>query len=224
MIIICGIIGFTSPHVTSKDLKVIKQVMIESRIRGKHASGIAWFDGQKLQSYVKPIAIDELLKKFDLNQVVHDGQVSMIAHARYSTSDIRYNQPIVGNSMAIVHNGVITQTDPKTWTKQFGYTCKTQNDSELILRAVENGDNPLVKFSDSSIAALVLDNTGQLCYMRNAQRPLWMGNVGKGIVYASTYDILQRSGVTGIGKIIASDYKDLQRRNYQQWETHKQQA
>ena len=69
MIIICGIIGFTSPHVTSKDLKVIKQVMIASRIRGKHASGIAWFDGQKLQSHIKPIAIDELLKNLTLTKL-----------------------------------------------------------------------------------------------------------------------------------------------------------
>ena len=146
----------------------------------------------------------------------------MIAHARYSTSNIQYNQPIVGKSLAVVHNGVITQSDPQMWESQYGYKCETQNDSELILRAVENGDNPLNKFPTSSIAALTLDGRGHLTYMRNSQRPLWMGKIGEGIVYASTYDILHRAGVAEISPVVSSEHKDLQRRNYLQWQTHKQ--
>ena len=196
--------------------------MIESRIRGKHASGVAWYDGKGIQSLVQPIAIYELVTKIDWNKLVINGKVTMIAHARYSTSNIKYNQPIIGESMAVVHNGVITQSDPQTWESQYGYKCESQNDSELILRAVEKNDNPLTKFPTSSIAAIILDDRGQLSYMRNSQRPLWMGKIGEGRVYASTYDILHRAGVVMISPIIASDYKDLQRRNYLQWQTHKQ--
>ena len=57
----CGIIGYSSEDVTSNDLGILKKVMIESRIRGKHASGAAWFDGNKICSLVKPIPIDKLV-------------------------------------------------------------------------------------------------------------------------------------------------------------------
>lgn len=224
MITICGVIGFSSPQVTSKDLEILMRVMIESRIRGKHASGIAWFDGSSIQSYIKPISIDKLVEQFNFDKLMYEGsKVSMIAHARYSTSDIRYNQPIVGKSIAVAHNGVVTQTDPKTWKTQFGYSCTTKNDSELLLRAVEHGDNLIKKFPDSSIAAVFLNNQGKITTVRNAQRPLWSGKIGKGLVYASTYDILNRAGVRDITQCPMSDTRDdLQRRNFKQWiPTHK---
>lgn len=219
MIIICGIIGFSSPQVTSSDLETLKRVMKESRIRGRHASGIAWFNGNSIQSYVKPISIEELVEQVDFDSLVyHETKISMIAHARYSTSDIRYNQPIVGKTLAVAHNGVITQSDPSTWKSQFGYSCTTKNDSELLLRAAEKGDNLVKKFPDSSIAAVFLDNLGQVMTLRNAQRPLWSGKIGNGTVYASTYDILNRAGVLDITQCPMSDTKcDLQRRNFQQW-------
>lgn len=214
----CGIIGFSSNNVTEKDIEVLKKVMIESRIRGKHASGIAWYNGKTILSVVVPMPIDTLVSEFDFNVLVRNKRVAMIAHARYSTSDIRFNQPIVGEHFAVAHNGVITQSDPKTWGKTYGYKCNTQNDSELLLRALENNDNPLDVFEDSSIAAVVLNDKGELIYMRNGARPLWMGKIGEGNVYASTYDILKRAGVKGISKISPSDYKELQRRNITQWE------
>lgn len=217
MIVICGVIGFVSNHVTPEDLQVVKQVMIESRIRGKHASGVAWFDGKRIRSYVKPIAIDALLNEFNLEGVIHSGQVAMIAHARYSTSNIKYNQPIVGKTAAIAHNGVITQASPDTWEQTYGYKCKTKNDSELLLKAYENYDDPLKAFPSSSIAAVVLTQTGKLGVLRNSQRPLWTGTVGEGTIYASTYDILNRAGVKNIHLVESSDHKDLQRRNITQW-------
>lgn len=218
----CGVIGFISQNATIGDLEILKKVMIESRIRGKHASGIAWYDGKSIKSFVKPIAIDELVNEFDFNKLIINKKVAMIAHARYSTSDIRYNQPIVGESMAIVHNGVITQSHPKNWEKQFGYKCKTCNDSELLLRAMENKDEPLKKFNTSSIAALVLKNNGELICMRNSQRPLWMGILGEGTIYASTYDILHRAGIHDIKPVPNfSKNTDLQRRNFKQWGLHK---
>ena len=209
----CGIIGYRNTQTTKDDLSVLSRVLIESRIRGKHASGIAWFDGKSIKSYVKPIPIDELLTKFNLSKTVYDGNISLIAHSRYSTSDIRYNQPIVGNHLAIAMNGVITQSSPDTWEETYGYKCKTKNDSELLLRALENDDNVFEVFDSSSIAMVALDDTGNLMYTRNGIRPLWMGKIGNGTVYASTYDILNRAGVQGITKINPSDYRELQRRD-----------
>ena len=53
----CGIIGYVNHGVTKEDMQVLKQVFLESRIRGKHASGLAWFDGHKIQSYVSSFSL-----------------------------------------------------------------------------------------------------------------------------------------------------------------------
>ena len=211
----CGIIGYYNKLTTKDDLETLKKVMIESRIRGKHASGIAWYNGDSIQSFVKPKPIDELVKKFNFSKLIYeDSAVSMIAHARYSTSDIRYNQPLIGDTLAIAHNGVITQSAPDTWEGLYGYKCKTKNDSELLLRALEHEDDVFEKFPDSSIATVVLYSTGVVQGYRNKYRPLWSGMIGHGIVWASTYDILDRAGVKNICKVSAVNPKqDLQRRS-----------
>ena len=211
----CGIIGYYNKVTTKEDLETLRKVMLESRIRGKHASGIAWYNGNSIQSFVKPKPIDELIRKFNLSKLIYDNSaVSMIAHARYSTSDIKYNQPVIGDTLAVAHNGVITQSSPNTWEKMYGYRCKTKNDSELLLRALENQEDIFQKFPDSSIAAVVLDSTGVIRGYRNKYRPLWSGMIGQGIVWASTYDILDRAGVKNICKVPPVNPKqDLQKRS-----------
>jgi glutamine phosphoribosylpyrophosphate amidotransferase len=210
----CGIIGFQSNNVTKSDLKTLKRVLIESRIRGKHASGVAWCNhkGQILH-HIDTIPIDELAEKLDLSKLVYNKSISMIAHARYSTSDIRYNQPIVGDKLAIAHNGVITQSNPDTWEDTYGYHCVTKNDSELLLRAIENDDNIVDTFSDSSIAMVCLRDDGVVDCFRNSIRPLWSGKIGSGVVYASTFDILNRAGVKEITKVESVFDTDSQNRS-----------
>lgn len=220
----CGIIGFKGKNVTQEHLRVLQKVMIESRIRGMHASGIAWCNNKgNILSVAVPIPIDKLVEEFNWSVFFPNNQkiapkVSLIAHARYSTSDIRYNQPIVGEHLAIVHNGVITQSDPNTWKKTYGYNCKTCNDSELILRCLEAGNDPISTFKDSSIAGIMLDEDGGIMCFRNFARPLWVGKIGESTVMASTRDILERAGVSGVKKFPSmDDHDDLQRRDIKLW-------
>lgn len=198
----CGIIGYSNDNTTKQDLLVLKRVLIESRIRGMHASGIAWYNGKKIQKLVVPTPIDNLMKDFDMNRLLFDGRIAMIGHTRYSTSDLNFNQPLTGQNIAIAHNGVITQRHPKYWESEYGYECQGKNDSELLLRAIESGDNPFKKFPKSSISYVSLDAKGAISAKRNGKRPLWKGTIGEGIVYASTYDILNRAGVKNISKIL----------------------
>lgn len=209
----CGIVGFQSKKVTASDLKVLKKVMSETVIRGKHASGIAWWQPDcSLQVKKAAVPITELLNNIDLSDYVFDGQISIISHARYSTSDIKYNQPLATEQIAIAHNGVISQQSSETWLNTYGYHCKTKNDSELLLKCLEQKDNPLEVFPDASIAAVILHQDGRIECMRNSRRPLWMGKIGHGIVYASTFDILNRAGVQNIQKVESEVPEDLQRR------------
>lgn len=211
----CAIVGFESDNVTEADLIVLKKVLLESRIRGKHASGIAWLEGEKIVCDKKPLPIDEFISRFDLNSIVFDGKIRMIAHARYSTSDLEYNQPLLSESgkIAIAHNGVVTQEVPEKWKELFGFDCVTKNDSELLLRVIESGGDIFETFLEASIALVILTNEGFLFARRNGKRPLWEGNIGSGKVYASTSDILKRAGVVNIKKI-SSYGEDLQKRNF----------
>lgn len=192
----CGIIGFISDRVTENQMYCLRTVMTESRIRGMHASGVMCYINNKKKSMVIPEPIDILVKKLDWASIL-GCKVSLIAHARYSTSDIQYNQPIIdkGTGIAIVHNGVVSQSPPEQWEQQFGYKTQTKNDSELLLRCIIDGKDPLKVFPESSIAALVLNKDHSIRVVRNGLRPLWTGKVEDAVVYASTFDILSRAGV-----------------------------
>ena len=214
----CGVVGYSSSYVTSHDLCILRKVLLESRVRGMHASGIAWFDGKQIQCHSEPVPIDTLLESFELNQLLYNKtHVSMIAHIRYSTSSLKYNQPLVGNKLAVAHNGVISQENPKKWYNLYGYQCETRNDSELLLHAIESGDDPFRVFPDASIAAVTLNNKGKVSFLRNKRRPLWSGQIGSGTVIASTFDILNKAGVSNIEKVTVAD--DLQIRSMYKWKT-----
>lgn len=208
----CGVIGIQMEGVTDAELQFVRNLFNESMIRGKHATGVTYFNGENLVTIKEPLPVDEFLKKHDPADWVYTHDMSdtpclaLIGHIRYSTSDLRYNQPFQGIVIdehfgplptAIAHNGVISQESPSTWE----YDTQTANDSEMILRALESGDHPLEKFADRSMAVTtieVLRRAGtdrpfpMLKGFRNHERPLWRMN-HKGLIFASTKDIIKRA-------------------------------
>ena len=214
----CGIVGLYSMHAGPEDMAMLRRAMVESSIRGRHASGVAWYTEGHVETIVEPIPIDTLVEGYwdRVSPIDSSGMVAIIAHARYSTSDIRYNQPIQVGSTTIVHNGVITQMPPELWEGRFGYRCTTRNDSELLAHLVDQhgvGAIPEV-FPDSSIAALVLDTSGHITPYRNGLRPLWASSTPNGVLYTSTRDIALRAGAIDPHMVETSDNgKDLQVRH-----------
>ena len=210
----CGVIGAQLHAVEEKDIELVRELFKQSMIRGKHATGVTYFNGETLVTIKEPIPADEFIAKHDPADWVysHDmgGKPAMtfIGHIRYSTSDLRYNQPFQGMRMdpqfgamqlAIAHNGVLSQESTSTWE----YDTQTANDSEMILRCLESGEHPLEKFADRSmavtyIATLTRAETNAPFAMihgfRNHERPLWSACDG-GLIFASTSDILNRSGL-----------------------------
>lgn len=193
----CGIIGLNLPHATEEDLEQLRTVMLESSIRGRHASGIVWHDGLRLHRLVADGPMEGLLATFDPAQMVRpDGSVLAIGHARYSTSDLLYHQPLVASGWALAHNGVVSQADPQQWQAQYGYACEGRNDSELLLRALVAGEDPLGRFPAASVAAVWITPKGELRHLRNGLRPMWWARIGgSGAIFASTADILRRAGL-----------------------------
>lgn len=198
----CAVIGAVIQQPTRDDFDMIKRVFHESRIRGLHATGISflpkWSSG--IENIVEPIPADKFIEKFLHNDnladmVADDGNLYLIGHCRYSTSDLEYNQPIWNNYMSVAHNGVITQELPENWESLYGYKCQGKNDTELLLHTFAAGKSPLVEWKDSSLAVCVLDKNRTLTAFRNGKRPLYLTNTHNGCIITSTADVIKRAGI-----------------------------
>ena len=182
----CAVLGLHSEEYI--DIHFFKRLLEQSMIRGKHATGIAYIENGEIKHQILPThALD-----FEIPPITTK---YLIAHCRYSTSDLEWNQPIIGEQLAVAHNGVITQANPDTWEETYGYKFDTKCDSEIVLRCMEDDKHPLQL--KGSMACAVLDNreTGALHFFRNEQRPLYYTNINSTTVVASTRDILYRSGI-----------------------------
>ena len=192
----CGVLGITIADFNERDYGIIRSLFQQSMIRGKHATGVSYVKNGKVHTIKEPIPADEFISKQNLeNWRNEDGNLYCIGHIRYSTSDLRFNQPFATDELGVVHNGVISQEPPSTWSQLFGYETETANDSELVLRAMEKNENPLTVFNPASMAVCVVHADKKLSAFRNHERPLYYYSDDRVTIFASTKDILKRSGV-----------------------------
>ena len=192
----CGVLGITIADFTERDYGLLRNLFQQSMIRGKHATGVSYVKHGKVNTIKEPIPANEFIQKQNLETWRNeDGNLYCIGHIRYSTSDLRYNQPFATDEVGIVHNGVISQEPPSTWFETYGYVTETANDSELILRAHEKDDNPLQTFHPASMAVCVIHSDKKLTAFRNHERPLYYYHDDRATIFASTKDILSRSGI-----------------------------
>jgi len=188
----CGVVGAKISSPKNSDIELLKRVFLETEIRGKHASGVAWFNGKDISIVSKPITISEFLKDFSFEQCIVNDELSLIGHIRYSTSDLKFNQPIGDNEFCIVHNGVISQEGPENWDKRYSY--KTRNDTEILWNCLKNNRNYNEDYKGCSVSVVSLDKDGNISNSRNGLRPQWKGTLENGYIIASTRNILKRAG------------------------------
>lgn len=196
----CAVIGVILLEPTKQDFAMIRRVFHESKIRGMHATGMSflpkWSIG--IETIKEAIPADQFVDKHlhddnikDL--VADDGNLYLIGHCRYSTSDLEFNQPMFSQEKSIVHNGVITQELPENWKDLYGYDCITKNDSELVLHS----DDPLREFPHMSMGVVELYAERKLRFYRNGKRPLYLSSIPNGCIITSTADIANRAQVGG---------------------------
>jgi asparagine synthetase B (glutamine-hydrolysing) len=138
--------------------------------------------------------------------VNEDGNLYLIGHCRYSTSDLEFNQPLWNENISIVHNGVVSQEMPENWERLYGYKCKTRNDSELILHTLEADKSPLVEFPDASMAVVELYKEKQLRFYRNGKRPIYFTSLRNGVIITSTKDIAIRADLKDPVEVGMNEY------------------
>lgn len=191
----CAVIGAVLEKPTTQDIEMLRNVFRESEIRGMHATGLSYVRDNQIFTDRVCIPAGEFAEDYEFEQIINeDGNIYMIGHCRYSTSDLNYNQPLFSEHVSIVHNGVITQELPENWEKLYNFKCLTKNDSELLLKTVENGENPLIRWSDASISACELHSDKTFRFYRNGKRPLRVKIDGNNVIVASTADIFRRTG------------------------------
>lgn len=190
----CAVIGAVLHKPTSSELVLLENVFLESSIRGLHATGVSYIKNGKLNTLIEPFSAEKFFHRYHLQSMLDENNdLYIIGHCRYSTSDLEYNQPISTDKISIVHNGVITQELPENWNTLYGYSTKTKNDSELLLKSVESGNIPLEEWESSSIAAVELHNNKKMFFYRNGKRPLYITKLNNGIIVTSTADIMRRA-------------------------------
>lgn len=187
----CGVIGVFLRNVIDNDIEIVTKVILESRIRGMHATGVSYYKNGKIHTIREPISAKLFLEKHPVQKFVEGNQLTMIAHCRYSTSDLEFNQPIYNKKLSIVHNGVISQELPENWERLYGHKTKTKNDTELLLYS----KNVFLDWKDASISAVELTEDKTLRYYRNGKRPLYHSKLKNGFIITSTSDIMKRAGV-----------------------------
>jgi glutamine phosphoribosylpyrophosphate amidotransferase len=186
----CAIIGVSLLNPSSADFDLVRKVFIESKIRGMHATGMTVLYKNKLKTFIETVPADKFTELNNLEKY-SDGELKLIGHCRYSTSDLEYNQPLYTQEVSIVHNGVISQELPEKWKDLYEINTKTKNDSELLLHTVN--DSPLVLWANASIAAVELHRSGLIRYYRNGKRPLYKAELENGFILTSTADIMRRA-------------------------------
>jgi glutamine phosphoribosylpyrophosphate amidotransferase len=188
----CSVIGAIIKEPRAEDFLMLHRVFLESKIRGMHATGISYVKHGQIITDKRPVPADQFPFNFP-SYVNEDGNLYLIGHCRYSTSDLEYNQPIGNSEHAIVHNGVITQELPERWKELYNYECDTKNDSELVLHSA----SPLEEFPDMSMGVCELTNDKKLLAYRNGKRPLYLTSISNGCIITSTADIPKRAEVLG---------------------------
>ena len=190
----CAILGVQLNNPSKEQIETIKRIFLESQIRGKHACGLSMIKNKKIWSYVIPEPAEVFVEKFEWSCLLGESKLRVIGHCRYSTSDLRYNQPLFTDTVSIAHNGVVTQDPPELW-QRYGYELETSNDSELLLRSVLAGKEPLKEFPDASMAVCELSVANGLRWWRNGKRPCYTTKVDNGYFITSTKDIALRAGL-----------------------------
>jgi hypothetical protein len=200
----CGIAGYkvASKRHAAAAAAFFEQLMLECQVRGRHASGFSWVEGNALRTH-KAAMPAELL---DWKGLRARPPLAAIGHTRYSTSgdwrDNKNTQPIEAGGVAIVHNGLVSMAEQKGFEAAYRVKTKTANDTEVLLRHVLATRGDLLKafakvyaVDPPIFACGFLTAKGSITVVRDHIRPLWFFEVKSlGMTgFASTKDIITRA-------------------------------
>jgi amidophosphoribosyltransferase len=204
----CGIVGIYGVNLPVSRLAFFALFALQHR--GQEASGITSSDGKKLHTHKGAGLVAQAYKENDIEKL--KGYIC-IGHNRYSTScggALDHAQPVVNmtNSFALAHNGNLPSvTSLQKFLSEKKILRQDRTDSELIADAI---DFYITKGVSLPLAvkkvfplitgafSLTIMDKNTLVAVRDAygMRPLALGKIGKGYVFASETCALHTIGAT----------------------------
>lgn len=182
----CGIFGAIS-H-SNVNIKDIKTLVKHSKQRGKDSSGFINSNSNKYSIFRADFDIEKLIRKVKFN----DSNL-ILGHSRLITNGLADNQPVVRGNIAVLHNGIIVNSD-EIW-KELLVSPNLEIDSEIIVgiaeemlkrgKTVEDLSEEILRRCKGQVsAALILPNFGKLLLFSN-NGSLYVGYKGDTVYFAS---------------------------------------
>ena len=193
----CGIFGVITSEVESVTHSTIKTLALNSRSRGRDASGLAVMMPRQMVIHKSHEDIKALFNKLDLT-----GSTGIFGHSRLVTNGSDDNQPITKSGCILFHNGIVTNCD-ELWENREGR--KYEIDSEIIIdlyleakkQSVDSVDY-LFKNIEGVVSACLLDQKENLLILISNNGSLYYHESGGDLCFASEEAPLKKLGYQNI--------------------------
>lgn len=226
----CGIFGYIGnipPEDYTAAHTLLTNLFVESKVRGKDASGFAAirYDMPDLVTDKRNLDSGVFVNRSDRFKMLKKKMPNIfIGHTRLTTGSDpkrnRNNHPFLSQRLALVHNGRVSEWDKIAM--RMNLTLRSETDSEILLRALDKYENILDGCrsildnieKDGKYAIAVFNHGGksmkELYLFRNHQQPCIVFRVEKwkALFFASTEEIIKNAldksfGSNGRAKFIS---------------------
>ncbi len=184
--------------------------------RGQESAGMAFYRGGDIECIKKMGMVDHVFSRETVAEIPAN---TILGHVRYSTTGsslVANAQPLVarsvdGAAVAIAHNGNLTNTQQlRRELLDEGHIFHTTSDTEIILsylfrfrrQGLVEAVRKTMGMVEGAYSVVVMDETCLVAFRDpNGFRPLVLGSLGEGFVFASETSALEMVGSTFIREV-----------------------
>lgn len=206
----CGIFGGIGhgPQL-AKNVKTLSHF---ARQRGRDSSGVILHSQDTYEVHRADFDIRRLVSRVNFS-----GSSVIAGHSRLITQGLADNQPVVIESIAVLHNGIVLNT-PEVWEK-LGTNPQLEIDSEVIPaiahhvlsigKGPENIPATVLDLTEGVVnCVMVIPHLGKLLLFSN-NGSLYTGKKGSNVFFSSEEFPLDQIGCTEISQVQKPLYFDI---------------
>ncbi len=181
--IMCGIFGFVAKTSSSTlNLKLLKDMAIDTERRGPHSFGFAWIDSRNRLKMFK--SVGRISNNLGLLAMAVDAKM-LIGHCRYATHgeiDNLNAHPHPCDGGWIIHNGVISHH--QQLNERYGLKPITDCDSETVGMMIEKLDGSLVDRVAETIREVAQSNFAMMGLWKSSPNRMVVARAGNPLHFA----------------------------------------
>lgn len=210
-----------SNNLIVNDKNIFTSLLYIDELRGEHSTGIAAIDkNSNVAVYKKALKASDFIQLKGYGNTIAKADRILMGHNRYATMGARDDNnahPFTHGSITLMHNGTLTN---KHQVNRCNATFCT--DSETIAWALDTDDAvQVLERLEGAYALVWYDSVDRvLHFARNEERPLYIGKLGRDLVWASEKAMLElvaehhKKSLTEVvllstGKIVMFDLDNL---------------